>query len=303
MSDPLGARVAAALERDVRPEIAAYAEMLADEAGASAVLFYGSNLRTGSLEGVLDFYLLLPGSVERGIWPRVYYREWMSGGQVLRAKVATMTLATFEKAAAGETLDTTIWARFVQPSALVWHRGAESQARVVAAVEAAAVTAARLAAALGPEAAPEDAFWRALFRETYRAELRVEQSGREDTILKADPRHFAGLLATALEAGGLKVARHGEQLRPMLSPAARARICSWWKRRRRLGKPLNIVRLMRAVRTFAGSMRYAAWKIERHTGLPIELTPWRERHPLLAAPGVLWAVWRARRQVGSLRRG
>ena len=41
---------------------------------------------------------------------------------------------------------------------------------------------------------------------------------------------------------------------------------------------------------------YAAWKIERHTGIPIKLTPWRERHPLLAAPGVLWSLWRARRK-------
>ena len=33
-----------------------------------------------------------------------------------------------------------------------------------------------------------------------------------------------------------------------------------------------------------------------HTGVPIELTPWRERHPLLAAPGVAWRYWRARRR-------
>ena len=47
--------------------------------------------------------------------------------------------------------------------------------------------------------------------------------------------------------------------------------------------------------TFDGAARYAAWKIERHTGVPVALTPWREKHPVLAAPGVLWRVWRARR--------
>ena len=46
------------------------------EAGALGVLFYGSNLRTGSLEGVLDFYVLLPGPQRERIWPRVSYREW-----------------------------------------------------------------------------------------------------------------------------------------------------------------------------------------------------------------------------------
>jgi hypothetical protein len=44
--------------------------------------------------------------------------------------------------------------------------------------------------------------------------------------------------------------------------------------------------------TFQGAARYAAWKIERHTGVAVEVTPWRERHPILAAPGVLLKVWK-----------
>jgi len=43
--------------------------------------------------------------------------------------VATMTLATFARAARGEARDTTIWARFVQPSALAWARDEASAAR------------------------------------------------------------------------------------------------------------------------------------------------------------------------------
>ena len=62
-----------------------------------------------------------------------------------------------------------------------------------------------------------------------------------------------------------------------------------------LGKLLNIARLVRAAGTFEGAARYAAWKVERHTGVTVELTPWRERHPVLAAPGVLWRVWRERK--------
>ena len=57
----------------------------------------------------------------------------------------------------------------------------------------------------------------------------------------------------------------------------------------------NLLRLVKASTTFDGAARYAAWKIERHTGVPVMLTPWREKHPVLAAPGVLWRVWRARR--------
>jgi len=62
-----------------------------------------------------------------------------------------------------------------------------------------------------------------------------------------------------------------------------------------MGKPYNVLRLVKASTTFEGAARYAAWKIERHTGVPVDITPWRERHPVLAAPGVLWQVWRRRR--------
>jgi hypothetical protein len=294
VSEPLEQRVAAMLGREARPEVAALARRLGEEAGALAVLFYGSNLRTGSLEGVLDFYVLLPGRPESGLWPRVSYREAddAASGERLRAKIATMTLAKFADAARGESLDTTIWARFVQPSALLWARDETARQAVADAVSGAARTAARLAAALGPASGRPEDYWRALFRATYRAELRVEKPGRENAILEADPAHFDGLLRAALVSAGVPFADHGARLSPRLTEAERARLRRWWQVRRRMGKPFNLARLVRATATFDGAARYGAWKLERHTGIAIELTPWRERHPILAAPKVLWGVWR-----------
>ena len=295
MTDTLEQRVAAALAREMAPEVRAFAERLVGDE-ALGVLFYGSNLRTGSLDGVLDFYVLTQGPVESGIWPRVSYHEWTTGGVTLRAKVATMTLATFAAAAAGHLLDTTIWARFVQPSALAWSRDDSSTRAIEAAVAQAARTAARLAVALGPESGSADDFWRALFRATYAAEFRVERTGREDSILSANREHFSGLLPLALQAEGIAFERHGDTLTPNLRESRRRDLHRWWKRRQRLGKPYNLIRLVRASTTFEGAARYAAWKIERHTGVVVPLNPWRERHPVLAAPGVLWRVWRARRR-------
>lgn len=296
MSGALEQRIGEGLEAAVHPAVAAFAARLAEEAGAAAALFYGSNLRTGELEGVLDFYLLLPGSQAERIWPRVSYHEWEHEGHVLRAKVARMAFATFVRAAEGESRDTTIWARFVQPSALVWLSAEEWRPRVVSAIAGAAQTAARLAAALGPESGTAGDYWRALFRATYQAEFRVEKPGREDSILSVNAAHFEGLLPLAWEAQAIPFARDGERLTPRLSTTARRRILSWWARRRRFGKPLNLARLVKASTTFDGAARYAAWKIERHTGVPVAITPWRERHPVLAAPGVLLRVWRARRR-------
>lgn len=281
----------------IDPAVSAFAATLAGaQAGAAAVLFYGSNLRTGSLDGVLDFYVLTDGPVERGLWPRVSYREWRHGGHDLRAKIATMNLATFAAAAGGRTLDTTIWARFVQPSALVWQRDEAAAGEVAGALDAAAGTAAWLAAALGPARGREEDYWRALFRATYRAELRVEAPGREDTILVTHRAHFSGLLPRIWARDGIAFDRDGDQLIPYLSAAQRLRARRWWARRRRMGKPLNVVRLMRAAATFDGAARYAAWKVERHTGVAVEVTPWREKHPLLSAPAMLLELARKRRR-------
>ena len=295
MSKTLADRVAATLAAPVNPAVAAYAARLADAVGAQAVLFYGSNLRTGLLEGVLDFYVLLPGAPEGGIWPQVSYHEWLHGGVTLRAKVATMTLAKFSEAAAGKLLDTTIWARFTQPAALAWSQGDVAAAGVREAIAAACTTAARLAAVLGPASGPAEAYWTALFRATYQAEFRVEAPGRERDILSVNTAHFAGLLQLALEASEVAFDRQSEVFIPRIEGPMRRDIQRWWARRRRFGKVLNVLRLFKAATTFDGAARYAAWKLERHTGVAVKLTPWRERHPVLAAPAVLWQVWRARR--------
>lgn len=297
-SGPLHQRIMAALAAPVDPAVAGFAAALGTAAGARAVLFYGSNLRTGSLEGVLDFYVLLPGMAEEEarIWPRVSYHERDIEGHELRAKVATMALSTFAKAASGALLDTTIWARFVQPSALVWTRDGGARGLVVEAIASAAMTAARLAVALGPPSGRAEDYWRALFRATYKAEFRVEKAGRENDILSVNAAHFDGLLPLALSAAGVAFICDGERITPSLTARERAQIMAWWKRRQRLGKPFNLTRLVKASTTFDGAARYAAWKIERHTGMPVEVTPFREKHPLLAAPSVLWELRQHRRR-------
>jgi hypothetical protein len=295
VSSDLAARIGVVLDREVHPAISALAARLADEAGAQAVLFYGSNLRTGSLEGVIDYYVLTAGAPETGLWPRVSYREWEQGAGTLRAKIATMTLAKFAEASRGETLDTTIWARFVQPCALVFYRDLATRDAALDALGHAARTAARLAVAAGPDAGEEADYWRALFGSTYKAELRVEKPGRENSIIEANAEHFSGLLPAALTSEGISFVQVGARIAPQLPVSQRRDILRWWSKRRRWGKALNIARLLRATRTFDGAGRYAAWKVERHTGVKVKLTPWREKHPILAAPQVLWQVWRARR--------
>ena len=288
-------RIETSLGVSIHEEVRRIAARLAQENAAAAVLFYGSNLRTGSLDGVLDFYVLTDGPPTERIWPRVGYREFESEAGTLRAKIAIMTFDRFARAAGGQSRDTTIWTRFVQPAALAYSASERQRQRVVHALADAVRTATRLAAALGPESGTPDEYWRALFRATYTAEFRVETPGRENSIIEANRAHFDGLLPQGWQADDIAYRKEGDELHPQLSGSRKAQILDWWRARRRIGKPLNILRLAKATTTFEGAARYAAWKLERHTGLKLEVTPFRERHPLLAMPGAAFELWAKRR--------
>src|SRR5690606_431070 len=110
--------------------------------------------------------------------------------------------------------------------------------------------------------------------------------------------HFDGLLPLALTAAGVPFEQDEAGLRPRPAPEWRKRVLRWWGRRRRAGKGLNVVRLMKGTTTFEGAARYAAWKVQRETGIAVEVSPWAERHPIVAAPRLLGRLRRARRTRG-----
>jgi len=293
----LSALIEAELASPAPGAVVELAKALADPERDAAILYYGSTLRTGDLSGILDFYRLtrrphrrgVHGLVERVLWPEVSYHEVEVAGRTLRAKVATLPLSVFRKAAEGRTLDTTIWARFVQPTQRVWSADAAAAQEAAQAVRAAVVTAARHAAAQGPEKGPADAFWLALFRKTYAAEFRMETTDRADTVMASGADRYAAVLPLAWEAGGVAFERDDAGLAPS------KRGLPGWTLPNLMGKPLNVARIGKAAFTFDGAARYAAYKVARHTGIEIAVTPFRERHPFLAAPGA-WLELRKRRR-------
>ena len=300
MSDELTALIGAELCREVPLAVTSLAKQLADRAGgeAVAVLFYGSNLRDARLDGVLDFYVLLdrvgawPGSrlaalANAVLPPNVGYFEGQVDETTLRAKFALISLAQFSRGVSFGSLDTTLWARFSQPCCLAWVRSDVDRAAAVDSVREAVMTAARWAAALGPERGEALAYWRALFASTYGAELRVEKGGRGHDLVARDADRYAQLLPAAWHAAGIEFDRPDDALlAPRMAPSSREKAARRWAVRVRLGKPLNILRLIKAAFTFDGAMDYVVWKVERHSGVRPEVTDWQRRHPLLAAPGL-----------------
>src|SRR5690349_12207189 len=269
--------VAEELGQPVDARVTAMATAIAAEHGAAsrAVLFYGSCLRQQQLDGLmLDFYLIVSdyrtayakrwlATANRLIPPNVFYFE--HGGLV--AKYAVLSEADFHRLNGAETSNVSVWARFAQPSRLVWAANDAARERAIDAVSRAAPTL-LAAAAPKPGEAPLD-LWRRAFALTYSAELRAERKGRGTSVVDQQPERYERFTAPALA--------EAHTLRPNGS----------WARRRLEGKGLSVLRLAKASLTFAGGAEYIAWKINRHAGTKIELTPWQRRHPLLAGLSLL----------------
>ena len=305
-SPSLPALIESEISRSVMAEAEALASAILDAHGdaISAIVFYGSCLRSGDPTGMLDFYVLvddyaayygksIPAFFNRVLPPNVSYWEIPGTPEPVRAKVAVISLTRFAASMRPEAVDTTMWARFAQPTALIYARDDAVRAQVVDALADALATAVHWAAHLGPEKARPEDYWSGLFRATYAAELRVETQDRSSHIISADPERYAALFRPALErAGILWTEGEGEALSPTITQEARERGQKGWRSRRWKGKVLNISRLVKAAFTFEGGADYLAWKIERHTGKALNLTPWQRRHPVLAAPGVWLRLWR-----------
>jgi hypothetical protein len=257
-----------------------------------AVLFYGSGLREGGIAGKLvDLYLVaesyraLGGSrllrwLNRLLPPNVYYMALPGSDARVHAKYALVSLGHLERLVSPETENPYFWARFAQPTAIVWARDAAVRDRLVRAFAQAAATMVRETLPLLPPGAGERAVWVRAFAETYRTELRAEPAARGAELYERNPTRYDRIaLLVRATAGTLPDAR----------AAARR-----WRRRRVAGKLLSVLRLVKAAFTFEDGADYLAWKIERHSGVRVALTPWQRRHPLLAAPALFWRLYRAR---------
>jgi hypothetical protein len=274
--------VAEELSLPVDARVSGVARAIAEKHGAAsrAVLFYGSCLRQKKLDGLmLDFYLIVSdyraaygkrglAAANRLIPPNVFYFE-QDG---LAAKYAVLSEGDFYRLNGPETSSVSVWARFAQPSRLVWAADETARERAIDAVSRAAPTL--LAAAGKRDGEKPLDWWRRAFVLTYSAELRAERKDRTVSVVDADRQRYVRFTAPAAAAIDRK---------PKAS----------WRWRRIEGKALSVVRLAKASATFAGGADYIAWKINRHAGTDIRLKRWQQRHPLLAAISLLPRLLRA----------
>ena len=295
----LDALIEAEIAMPAPPALQAMAEDIARRHdGVLAILFYGSCRRTGDFSSLADLYVLyrghrafhgrtLPALLNALLPPNVSPASFRHGGETVRAKVAVMSARQFGRRMHAGALDTTVWTRFAQPASLIYVRDEAARRLVFSALGHAIRTAVFWARKLAPSAPTPAAHWQALFAQTYRTELRAERETQPQKLYEANASWFDAVFAAV----------------PRESAANRApgRLWLW---RRLLGRPLNLLRLLKAAFTFENGADYIAWKLARHGGVRLTLTDWQRRHPILAAPGLLWRLRRtnAARRL-SLRRG
>lgn len=298
MAEALQDLVASELSQPVDRRVAAMAAALTAKypAASRAVLFYGSCLRTAELDGqMLDFYLIVSdyraaygkswmAPANRLIPPNVYPFEH----EGLAAKYAVLSERDFHRLNGPETASVSVWARFAQPSRLVWTADADAAGICVSAIAKAAPTLLAAARPMIKDVHEPLQLWREAFALTYSAELRAERQGRAASVVEGDLDRYLRFTAPALEVAGIgELDSKGKlSLRPVMS-GEREQAQRQWAKRRRVGKILSVLRLAKASGTFAGGIDYLAWKINRHAGTDIRIKPWQRRWPLLGAVTLL----------------
>jgi hypothetical protein len=84
----------------------------------------------------------------------------------------------------------------------------------------------------------------------------------------------------------------GEFFTCVIADTERLKAARRWSRRRVQGKLLSVLRLLKALFTFDGGLDYIAWKLERHTGRPVDIPARVRKFPLLFVWGFMWKLRR-----------
>ena len=292
------------------PELCALRDHLLERYGSpvQAILYYGSCLRSGdALDGLVDLYLIvdnyraaygkrLPAVFNRLLAPNVFYLELPVGEHTVRTKYAIVSRRDFDVGTSRRWFHSYLWARFAQPTGLLFVRDEATAQGLYADLAQAVVTF--LARVLPRLPARFDAAeaWQTGFSLTYRAELRPERSNRPAQLFERYEGHFEVVTEAAIPAMPFALRREpgGRPFSYTVDIPTSTRRWSrlTWALRQVQGKLLSLLRLIKSVFTFQGGIDYAAWKLERHSGVHIEVTPRLRRHPLIFVWPLMWKLYR-----------
>ena len=293
----------------VPADFSLFVEELKSRFGASldAVLLYGSCLRAREIaDGVADFYVVVDsyrhayrqrhlGRLNAWLPPNVFYFEVSAQEKTLRAKYAVVSVEDFERGTRC-WFHPYLWARFAQPVRLLYVRNEVLRQRIHCSLAHAVMTFLKhTVSALKSGEVTVEEIWTKGLGLTYAAELRPERETRARQLTHLNLDDYTRLTAYACAGrvfDGKLIALADGSYRCETDAATRRHSLRHWRLRRWQGRVLSILRLAKAAFTFQDGISYAVWKIERHTGVHVEVSPMLRRHPVLWGYKVFWRLLR-----------
>lgn len=276
--------------------------------GISAVLFYGSCLRSNNpFDGIVDLYLVADSyravyhSRMRAFlnWflpPNVFYKEIDMGERVLRVKYNLLSSNSLRRGLSNNRLHSYFWGRFCQPMEVLWSRDNAAFHNVQSHLQQAVTTFLDRVLPRAPATGAVADLWVKGLGLSYAAELRSEAPDRARELVSYALDHYVAVTAAAAPAlrFSMSVTGSGEDARYAATIPNSSRVVSrfGWMLRRVLGKILSVARLLKALLTFDGGLDYAAWKLERHSGQSVEIPDRVRQHPLIFVWPLLWKLYR-----------
>ncbi len=276
-------------------------------------LVYGSCLRSGDIyDGLLDLYVIcdhyraayrrpLLCAVNWLLPPNVFYAEQPPAagsvaGKTLRSKVTVISLRDFQHGCSPLWFESYIWGRFAQPTRILYARDEPLRAQVEAALTRAAHTLLCNALPALPAEGSLTALWEQALGLSYATELRTERSGRAQELAHSSRDFYTALTQQHAAQLGFPFALYERDgawfYRCQIGNFKRRSATLAWALRRMQGKLLSVVRLVKALFTFAGGLDYIAWKLERHSGTKIVIPDRVRRAPLIHLWGFFWGLYR-----------
>lgn len=296
--------------RPIPASIQAAGNFLAKKYGQAVqgILLYGSCLRAGTdQDGLVDCYVIVDeyASVYPSAWlallnrwlpPNVFYGEVNLEERIIRMKYAVLSIEDFERSVTPKWFHSYFWGRFAQPTAVMACPSQAMNQRIISGLGRAVLTFLGNVVPQMPQQFSAKDAWSIGLALSYGAELRAESKGRITTLWDSNQAYYEQVAHVTFSAHFPKIKiiqRHDITMYEIeFSMVGYTKNRLAWTVRKVQGKILSILRLMKAAFTFQGGADYLIWKIERHSGVKIELTPAQRRHPIWAGLTTFWRLYR-----------
>ena len=273
-----------------------------------AILFYGSCLsKREDLEGLFDLYVLvntytsanrtsMQAALNKLLPPNVFYLEVPHGDNTIRAKYAVLSLSDLQKGTSLRWFHSYLWARFCQPTAIVYVRNEKITEQVTRSLAQAIITfITRILPRISEVFTLRD-LWSKGLELTYRSEFRPEQANRQVRLFDANPDYYEDITRKAFAGTPYQVreidSRKTSHFTGIIPAPTRAVSRFTWALRIMQGKILSALRLIKGTLTFDGGVDYILWKIKRHSGVALTASPFLKRHPILAMFVLSWRLYK-----------